>query len=116
MDEFALDDEGAGADDGGGGVGDAEEEVGVVARGHPCVALVPLLFCDLVSDWGSQWCWITYEAESRDGVFLYLFSYISNGSEYAQNIQEAVVEVIALDWAALVAFGQLREDLGRDEL
>jgi hypothetical protein len=43
VDEFALDDERAGADDGVGAVGDAEEVVCVVARGHPRVALVPLL-------------------------------------------------------------------------
>jgi hypothetical protein len=41
--EFALDDERAGADNGVGAVGDAEEEVFVVAFGHPGVALVPLL-------------------------------------------------------------------------
>lgn len=43
VDEFTLDDEGACADDFAGAVGDAEEEVLVVARGHPCVAVVPLL-------------------------------------------------------------------------
>lgn len=43
VDEFALDDERARADDGVGAVGDAEEVVRVVARGHPGVALVPLL-------------------------------------------------------------------------
>lgn len=43
VDELALDDEGAGADDGVGGVGYAEEEVFVVAGGHPVVAFVPLL-------------------------------------------------------------------------
>jgi hypothetical protein len=43
VDEFTLDDQRAGADDVGGGVGDAEEEVGVGARGHPGVAFVPLL-------------------------------------------------------------------------
>jgi hypothetical protein len=48
VDEFALDDQRAGADDVGGGVGDAEEEVGVGARGHPGVAFVPLLGKGLV--------------------------------------------------------------------
>jgi len=41
--ELALDDEGACADNGFGRVGNAEEEVFVVALGHPFVALVPLL-------------------------------------------------------------------------
>jgi hypothetical protein len=43
MDEFALDDQRAGAHDGRGCVRDAEEEVCVGARGHPRVAFVPLL-------------------------------------------------------------------------
>jgi hypothetical protein len=43
VDEFAFDNQRAGADDVGRGVGDAEEEVGVGARGHPGVAFVPLL-------------------------------------------------------------------------
>jgi hypothetical protein len=49
VDELALDDERAGADDGGGRVSDAEEEVGVVACGHPGVAFVPLLWVLYVS-------------------------------------------------------------------
>jgi len=44
VDEFALDDERTRADDGVGAVRDAEEVVRVVARGHPGVALVPLLW------------------------------------------------------------------------
>lgn len=43
MDKFALDDKGAGADNGVGRVGYAEEEVFVVAGGYPVVAFVPLL-------------------------------------------------------------------------
>ena len=43
VDELALDDERAGADDAGGGVEDGEEEVLVVVLGEPLVALVPLL-------------------------------------------------------------------------
>ena len=41
VDEFALDDEGAGADDARGGVEDRQEEVGVVVVGEPFVAGVP---------------------------------------------------------------------------
>jgi hypothetical protein len=44
VDEFALDDEGAGADDLGRGVEDGEEEVLVVVLGEPFVARVPLLW------------------------------------------------------------------------
>jgi hypothetical protein len=43
VDKLALDDEGAGADDIGGRVGDAEEVVGVVVGGEVGVALVPFL-------------------------------------------------------------------------
>lgn len=43
MDELALDEEGAGADDARRGVQDAEEEVLVVVVRDPFVALVPLL-------------------------------------------------------------------------
>lgn len=43
VDELALDDQRAGADDFGALIRDAEEVVGVVVRGYPCVALVPLL-------------------------------------------------------------------------
>ena len=43
VDEFALDDQRAGADYAGGGVEDAEEEVGVVVAGEPFVACVPCL-------------------------------------------------------------------------
>lgn len=43
VNELALDDEGAGADDSGRGVEDGKEEVLVVMLGEPLVALVPLL-------------------------------------------------------------------------
>lgn len=43
VDELALDDESAGADDFLFVVEDAEKEVGVVAGRHPCVALIPCL-------------------------------------------------------------------------
>lgn len=49
VDELALDDEGAGADDLLFAVEDADQKVGVVAGRHPCVALVPCLFVSCVS-------------------------------------------------------------------
>src|SRR5690242_3481340 len=44
VDELALDDQRAGANDARRGIEDGEKEVGVVARGHPCVPLVPCLW------------------------------------------------------------------------
>jgi hypothetical protein len=36
---------------------------------------------------------------------LYLFTDVSHRCQYSQYIQEAFVVVVALDWAAAVAFG-----------
>jgi len=43
MNELALDDERARADDAGGRIEDAKQVVRIGARRHPCVTLIPLL-------------------------------------------------------------------------
>lgn len=49
------------------------------------------------------------------GERAYLLGHIADGGQDAQDVEEAIMVVLALDGAATVALGQLLEDRGGDE-
>lgn len=54
------------------------------------------------------------QTRARRG-FKYLFGDVTDGGQYPEYVQKAIVVVLALDGAAGVAFRQRLEDLGGDE-
>ena len=86
MDELALDDERARADDALRRVRDADQKVRVAARRHPRVPLVPLLFADL-----------------------------AHGCQHPQHVQEAGAVVAALQRPHRVALWQRRQHVWGDQ-
>lgn len=54
------------------------------------------------------------QTRARKGI-KYLFRDVTDGRQYPEYVQKAIVVVLALDGAAGVAFWQRLEDLGRDE-
>lgn len=110
VDEFTLDDEGAGADDARSGVEDGDHEVLVVVLREPLVALVPLLCqhmsatvllacCCMAVDCATPCRWV--------GWTTYLFCNIADRGKHAQHVQKAFCVVASLQRPDCVAVGEL---------